>query len=89
MAAIELALRQMESPEVNGVTFDEVIEAGEHLPGMAALWDVGTAQERREMVMLILEPGGVYYDMEQKMIATIKPRPVFLPVLRMLDGVVE
>jgi len=25
---------------------DEVIEAGEHLPGMAALWDVATVEER-------------------------------------------
>lgn len=27
----------------------------------------------REMVILMLEPGGVFYDMEQKMIAAIKP----------------
>jgi hypothetical protein len=56
---------------------------------MAALWDVATVEERYEMVTIILEPGGLYYDLENKVIAAIKPRPAFLPVLRMLNGVVE
>ncbi len=71
------------------MTYDEVIEAGEHLPGMAALWDVATIEERYEMVTIVLEPGGLYYDLENKVIAAIKPRPAFLPVLRMLNGVME
>ena len=37
MAPAELALKQLDAPEVEGVTYGEVIEAGEHLPGMAAL----------------------------------------------------
>jgi hypothetical protein len=61
MAAVDLALRQLETAEVNGVKFDDVIAAGEHIPGMAALWDVATGEERREMAMLLLEPGGLYY----------------------------
>ena len=73
MAAIELALRQLEAPEVDGVTLDDVIAAGEHIPGMAALWDVATAEERREMIMLLLEPGGLYYDLELKTIAALIP----------------
>ena len=89
MAAVELALRQLEAPEVNGVKLDDVIAAGEHIPGMAALWDVATAEERREMVILLLEPGGLYYDLELKTIAALKPRPAFLPILRMLNGIVE
>ncbi len=89
LAAIELALRQLDAPEVDGVTYAEVIEAGEHIPGMAALWDVATVEERYEMVTIFLEPGGLYYDLENKVIATIKPRPAFLPILRMLDGVKE
>src|SRR6266404_7292140 len=89
MAAVELALRQLEAPEVDGVKLDDVIAAGEHIPGMAALWDVATAEERREMVMLLLEPGGLYYDLELKIIAALKPRPAFLPILRMLNGVIE
>ena len=56
---------------------------------MAALWDEATPEERREMVMLLLEPGGLYYDLELKIIAALKPRPAFLPILRMLNGVVE
>jgi hypothetical protein len=56
---------------------------------MAALWDDATPEERREMVMLLLEPGGLYYDLELKLIAALKPRPAFLPILRMLTGIVE
>jgi hypothetical protein len=56
---------------------------------MAALWSEATVEERREMVMLILQPGGLHYDVEVKEIAAITPRPVFLPVLRLLEGVVE
>ncbi len=89
MAAIALALKKLDIPEVDGVTYDEVIEAGEHLPGMAALWDVTTPEERHEMVTIILEPEGLYYDTELKMIAALKPRPAFLPILRMLKGAVE
>src|SRR6266852_5065301 len=89
MAAVELALHQLQTPEVNGVRLDDIIAAGEHIPGMAALWDEATPEERREMVMLLLEPGGLYYDLELKMIAALKPRPAFLPILRMLNGVVE
>src|SRR5215831_14928854 len=48
---------------------------------MTALWSVATVEERRDMVMLILEPGGLHYDVEMKEIAAITPRPVFLPVL--------
>jgi len=89
MAAVELALRKLDVPEVGGVTYGEVIEAGEHIPGMAALWDVATPEERREMVIILFEPGGLYYDMEHKIIAALKPSPAFLPILRMLSGVVE
>ena len=89
MAAVELALRALDMPEVGGVRLDEVIDAGEHIPGMAALWDDATVLERQEMIVLMLEPGGLYFDLENKIIAAIKPRPAFLPILRMLNGVVE
>ena len=71
------------------MTYDEVIEAGGHLLRIAALWDVATVEERYEMVTIVLKPGGLYYDLENKIIAAIKPRPAFLPVLRMLNGVME
>lgn len=74
---------------MHGVTYDEVIEASEHITGMAALWDVDTVGERREMVEHILEPEGLYYDTELKIIAALKPRPTFLPILRLLEGIVE
>ena len=56
---------------------------------MAALWDVATVEERYEMVTIVLEPGGLYYDLENKIIAALKPRPAFLPTLRMLNGIME
>ncbi len=89
IAAVELALRALEVPETNGVRLEEVIEAGERLPGMAALWNVAIVEERCDMVMQILEPGGLHYDVEQQVIAAITPRPAFLPVLRMLEEVME
>src|SRR5260370_35959036 len=89
MAAVELALRALDAPEVDGGRLEDVIEAGERLPGMAALWKVGSVEERSEMVKDILELGGLHYDVEVKEIAAITPRPAFLPVLRLLEGVVE
>ena len=53
MAAVELALRQLEVPEVNGLKLDDILEAGERLPGIAALWDVATAEAHfREAIRL-------------------------------------
>ena len=89
MAAVDLALHALEVPELDGISLDDVIAAGERLPGMTALWSVATVEERRDMVMLILESGGLHYDVEMKEIAAITPRPVFLPVLRLLEGVIE
>ncbi|WP_201380030.1 hypothetical protein [Ktedonobacter sp. SOSP1-85] len=90
MAAITLAFKRLDVPEVSGVvTYDEVRESGEHLPGMAALWDVATPEEQYEMVTILLEPEGFSYDAELKMIAALKPRPAFLPILSMLQRVFE
>ncbi|MBV9691368.1 MAG: recombinase family protein [Ktedonobacteraceae bacterium] len=89
MAAVELALRALDMPEMDGVRLEDIIAAGERLPGMAALWQDATVEERREMVMLIFEPGGLHYDVETQEIAAITPRPTFLPVLRLLEGVTE
>jgi site-specific DNA recombinase len=89
MAAVELALKALDVPEINGVRLEDVILAGERLPGMAALWSVATVEERRDMVSHILELQGLHYDVEMKEIAAITPRPDFLPVLRLLQGVVE
>jgi len=89
MAAVELALRELEVPQMDGLRLDDIIEAGERLPGMAALWEVATPEERREMVVLMLDSGGFYYDLELKTIAALRPQPAFLPVLRMIDGFIE
>ncbi len=89
MAAVELALRGLDVPEIDGLRLEDVIEAGERLPGMAALWNVSTVEERRDMITQIIEPGGLHYDVEQKEIAAITPRPEFLPVLRLLEDFSE
>jgi hypothetical protein len=89
MAATELLLRELEAPHVNGVRLDQVLEAGNRLPDMAAFWDVATPQERRDMVMLLLEQGGLYYDLQQQCIIALRPRPAFRYVLRLIDGIEE
>jgi site-specific DNA recombinase len=89
VAAVELALGQFDLPTPDGMSLEAILEAGERLPGIAALWEIATPEERREMVTLLLEPGGLYYDLERKTIAAIKPRSVWLPVLRLASGVVE
>ncbi len=89
IAAVELALRKLEAPAPDGMKLHEVIEAGERMPGIVALWELATVEERREMVILLLEPDGLYYELETKCIVAIKPRPAFLSLLRMLDGGVE
>lgn len=88
IAAIDLTLHNLAAPEVDGSHLEDILAAGERLPGMAALWNVATPEERREMVTLLLEPGGLHYSIEKKEIVAIIPRPTFLPVLRLLEGVV-
>jgi hypothetical protein len=89
MAAIELALRELDVPQMDGLKLDDIITAGERLPGIAALWEVATPEERREMVLLMLEPGGLYYDLELKEIAALRPRPAFLSLMRLMEGFIE
>jgi len=83
MAAVTLALRRIEPPEVNGVKPEDVIAIGEKLPAMATMWNMATTEEQREMVMLLVEPGGISYDLEAQQIAAIVPRPTFLPLLQL------
>jgi DNA invertase Pin-like site-specific DNA recombinase len=87
LAAVELALRELAAQEAGRLRLDEVTAAGERMLGIAALWEVATVEERREMVILLLEPGGLYYDLQTKSIAAIRPRPAFLPLLSTLAGV--
>ena len=89
VAAVDLALGKLSIPTPEGVSLEATLEAGERLPDIAALWEIATPEERREMVTLLLEVGGLYYDLECKMIAAIKPRSVWLPVLRLAQGVEE
>ncbi len=72
LASVEHDLKRFEAIEVNGIKLEEIMAAGERIPGIAALWDEATAEERREMVILLLEPGGLLYDLPNKEIAVIK-----------------
>ncbi len=74
---------------MDGLKLDDIIATGEPLPGIAALWEMATPQEGHEMVLLMLEPGGLFYDLEIKEIAALRPRPAFLPVMRMMEGFIE
>ena len=89
VAAVELALGKLSLPTPEGLSLEAILDAGERLPGIAALWEIATPEERRELVTLLLEVGGLHYDLERKMIAAIKPRSVWLPVLRLAQGVAE
>ena len=89
IAAVEFALGRLNLPTPDGLSLEAILEAGERLPGIATLWEIATPEERRELVTLLLEPGGLYYDLERKIIAAMKPRSVWLPVLRLARGVVE
>jgi site-specific DNA recombinase len=82
-------LGRLNLPTPERLSLDVILEAGERLPGIAALWEIATPEEQREVVMLLLEVGGLYYDLERKMIAAIEPRSVWLPVLRLAQGVQE
>ncbi len=79
----------LDVPEVNGVRYEDVMKPGSICRAWPPCGMWPRVEERREMVTMILEPGGMYYDVEMKEIAAITPRPAFLPVLRMLRGVVE
>ncbi len=89
MAAVDLALMNVVIPEGEGLTLEDIVEAGKRLPALATLWQVATPEERREMVSMLLEPGGFYYDLELELIAAIKPRPAFLPIFRLVPGLDE
>jgi hypothetical protein len=89
IAVVESALGRLSPPTSEGLSLEAVLEAGERLPGIVALWEVATPEERRELITLLLEAGGLCYDLERKMIAAIKPRPVWLPILRLAQGTVE
>lgn len=89
IASIELTLHELEVSEADGLRLEDIFHVMEQLPGMATLWECATPEERREMVTLLLEPGGLLYDLERQMIAAIKPRPVFLPLLLLIGEGVE
>ncbi len=89
IASVELLLKELESPHLNGVQYNEVVAAGERLPDIAVFWEVATPGERREMVTLLLEQGGLFYDLEKQAIVAIRPRSAFRYVLRMIEGVEE
>jgi len=89
IASIELLMRELDNSNLNGVHLEEILQEGEHLPDMAAFWDVATPEERREIVMYLLEPEGLYYDIARACIVALRPRPVFLYLLRLVRGLEE
>jgi DNA invertase Pin-like site-specific DNA recombinase len=89
MASLDLLLRELEAPHLNGVRLEEVFKEGERLPDMAAFWDVANTAERHEMVIHLLELEGLYYDLARKCIVALRPKPVFGYLLRLVNGIEE
>ncbi|GHO73881.1 hypothetical protein KSD_16520 [Ktedonobacter sp. SOSP1-85] len=90
--AIEGANRhdmKLVQPTIESIIVDRPKPSEEQPPGIAALRDVATPEERHEMVTILLEPEGFSYDPEWNMIAALKPRPAFLPIFRLLQGVLN
>lgn len=83
MASVELALRRLDTPEIGGIKIEDVLAIGERLPEMASLWKNATTEEQREMIMLLVEPGGISYDLDAQQIAALMPRPAFFPLLEL------
>jgi hypothetical protein len=57
------------------------VKAGETLADMAGYWDEATDEERRDIVWGLLQLEGLIYDLEQRVIVGLVPRPDVLPVL--------
>lgn len=86
IAAVSLALLECEKaaqaqPD-DTISPETICGAIERLHDFSPLWRCATATERRAMVMLFLEPGGLFYDLEQQKIVALKPRSSFLPLFR-------
>ncbi len=82
MAAVDLALYQLKQPVLGEVSWEAIQEAAAQLPQLQALWERATPEERGEWVIRFLEPQGLYYDLEQHLIAALKPRRPFVPLLQ-------
>ena len=89
MAAVLLSLRLLEAPAIAPMNQQDMLEAGEHLLAMGTSWDEASVEQRRTFLLSFLEPGGLHYDVENREIIAITPRPVFAPLLRYLEGARE
>ena len=57
------------------------------LRDLSLAWDRATAEERRELLRLTFE--AVYVDVASERIVSLKPRPEFVPLLRLCKGLRE
>jgi DNA invertase Pin-like site-specific DNA recombinase len=80
---IRAELQTLPSPTTR--TADEctqaAIVAGETLTDMASYWDEALPEERRDIVWVLLQLGGLLYDLERRAIVGLLPRPDMLHVL--------
>lgn len=88
-AEYELERRRLEVSLVSLVVpkEDEMIMAGEKLKNMLAIW--GEAKEGEKAKILTLMLDAVYCDLKKKEIIALKPKPPFLPVFSLCDGLKE
>jgi len=79
---LEVALASMVVPQEHAA-----VEAGQRLATMLEVWDQATVEEKYQMLELMLD--AAYCDTERKAIIALKPKPEFLPLLTLCQGLEE
>ena len=73
---LELELESLVVPQAHAAE-----EAGKMIEKLPELWEIATLQERRKLLLTMLD--GVYIDAkDEKRVVAIKPKPAFRPVFR-------
>ena len=71
-----MELESLAVPEV-----DAAAEAGRLVQNLPELWSAATLEERRDLLLTMLD--GVYVEMkEQRSVVAIKPKPPFIPIFQ-------
>jgi len=75
LAAIDTALNSLVDPME-----DEVIHLGYHVEGMLEAWHLATKEEKRDLLMMMLE--SVYVDTKEPKVVALQVKPGFKPLFQ-------
>ncbi len=64
-----------------------VLDAGLYLDTLRDLWEHATLEEQKEICDSVLQ--SLYYDLRDKRITRLVPKPAFLPLFREIQGLTE